>query len=91
LRRLLVLGATAVIRHARTKTAPDTAWLRGVLDRRPARLASVAQANKMARIVWALLTRAKATALRLQPRQQRPDGVEVSLPASVTAGRVRGW
>ena len=56
LRRLLVLGATAVIRHARTKVTADTAWLRGVLERRPARLASVAQANKTARIVWALLT-----------------------------------
>ena len=60
LRRLLVLGATAVIRHARTKTRPETAWLRGVLDRRPARLASVAQANKTARIVWALLTRGES-------------------------------
>lgn len=57
LRRLLVLGATAVIRHARTKTTADTAWLRGVLERRPARLASVAQANKTARIVWAVLVR----------------------------------
>ena len=67
LRRLLVLGATAVIRHARTKTTADTAWLRGVLERRPARLASVAQANKTARIVWAVLVkggsyRAPATA-----------------------------
>ena len=35
LRRLLVLGATAVIRHARTKITAQTAWLRGVLDRRP--------------------------------------------------------
>jgi transposase len=42
LRRLLVLGATAVIRHARTKVTAETAWLRGVLDRRPVRLASVA-------------------------------------------------
>jgi transposase len=57
LRRLLVLGATAVIRHARTKITAQTAWLRGVLDRRPVRLASVAQANKTARIVWALLAR----------------------------------
>jgi len=57
LRRLLVLGATAVIRHARTKSTPEAAWLKGVLERRPARLASVAQANKTARIVWALLTR----------------------------------
>jgi transposase len=56
LRRLLVLGATAVIRHARNQTTPGTAWLRGLLERRPVRLASVAQANKTARIVWALLT-----------------------------------
>ena len=57
LRRLLVLGATAVIRYARTKATTETAWLRSVLDRRPARLASVAQANKTARIVWALMAR----------------------------------
>jgi transposase len=55
LRRLLVLGATAVIRHARSKATAEFAWLRGVLDRRPAPLASVAQANKTARIVRALL------------------------------------
>ncbi len=60
LRRLLVLGATAVIRHARTKITAETAWLRGVLDRRPVRLASVAQANKTARIVWALLVRGES-------------------------------
>jgi transposase len=60
LRRLLVLGATAVIRHARSKATAEYAWLRGVLDRRPARLASVAQANKTARIVWALLARGEA-------------------------------
>jgi transposase len=60
LRRLLVLGATAVIRHARTKVTAETAWLRGVLDRRPVRLASVAQANKTARVVWALLARGES-------------------------------
>ena len=32
-------------------------WLRGVLERRPVRLATVALANKMARIAWALMTR----------------------------------
>ena len=60
LRRLLVLGTTAVIRHAWTKITAETAWLRGVLDRRPVRLASVAQANKTARIVWALLARGES-------------------------------
>jgi transposase len=57
LRRLLVLGATAVIRHARTKDTPEVMWLKSLLERRSARLASVARANKTARIVWALLVR----------------------------------
>ena len=57
LRRLLVLGAVAVIRHARTRSAAEAGWLKGLLERRPARLAAVAQANETARIVWALLTR----------------------------------
>ena len=33
------------------------AWTRGVLERRPARLATVALANKLARIAWAVMTR----------------------------------
>ena len=57
LRRLLVLGATAVIRRARTRTTLEAAWLKSLLERRPARLASVAQAHKTARIIWALLAR----------------------------------
>ncbi len=57
LRRLLVVGATAVIRHARTRSAAEAGWLRGVLERRPARLASVALANKTARIAWAVPAR----------------------------------
>ena len=31
--------------------------MRGLLERRPVRLATVALANKMARIAWALMTR----------------------------------
>ena len=57
LHRLLVLGATAVIRHAKTKSTTEATWLKGLLDRRPAKLVAVAQANKTARIVRALLTR----------------------------------
>ena len=57
LRRLLVAGATTVIRHARTRGAMEAGWLQGLLARRPARLALVAQANKAARVAWALLTR----------------------------------
>ena len=57
IRRLLVIGATSVIRFARSK-APGTAeWLKKLLERKSARLASVALANKMARIAWSVLTR----------------------------------
>jgi len=56
LRRLLVVGATAVIRHARAHPAKHP-WLMQLLARRPAKVAAVALANKMARIAWALLAR----------------------------------
>jgi transposase len=53
LRRLLVIGATAVIRAAKPdRTAP---WLMALLARQPKKLAAVALANKMARIVWAMM------------------------------------
>ena len=55
-----VLGATAVIRHSRGKSTAEAGWLKSLLERQPARLVSVAQANKMARIVWALLVRGEA-------------------------------
>jgi len=55
LRRLLVVGATAVIRHSKNKNTPLADWLRGLLEKKPVRLVSVALANKTARIAWALL------------------------------------
>jgi hypothetical protein len=58
LRRLLVLGVTAVIRHSRAKVGEN--WLRYLLERRPTMVAAVAQANKTARIVWALLARGES-------------------------------
>jgi transposase len=57
LRKLLVVGATSVIRRARTSDAASSAWLKGLLERRPARVVTVAQANKTARIAWAVLMR----------------------------------
>jgi transposase len=56
IRRLLVTGATAVIRMARQGN-PSKVWAARLLERKPARLVSVALANKTARIVWAVLTR----------------------------------
>ncbi|CAA7617481.1 IS110 family transposase [Magnetospirillum sp. SS-4] len=57
IRRLLVIGATSVIRYAQAKAPGEAEWLKRLLDRKPARLASVALANKMARIAWSVLTR----------------------------------
>jgi transposase len=57
LRKLLIVGMTAVIRSARRTKAPGFAWVNALLERRPARLVSVALANKAARIAWAILIR----------------------------------
>ncbi len=57
LRRLLMVGATSVIRRAGASETRTGAWVRSLLERKPARLTTVAVANKTARIVWAVLAR----------------------------------
>ena len=57
LRRLLVVGATSVIRRVGTNTSATGNWVRRLLERKPARVATVAMANKTARIAWAVLAR----------------------------------
>jgi transposase len=55
IRCLLVLGATAVIGHARPGRSIASAWLSSLLERKPRKLAAVALANKTARIAWAMM------------------------------------
>ena len=57
LRRLLIIGASAVARWAARKGVPVGSWLGRMLARKPPMLVRVALANKMARIVWALLAK----------------------------------
>jgi transposase len=57
LRRLLVIGASAVIKQALLRGAPAGSWLAQMLARKPRMLVAVALANKTARIVWALLAK----------------------------------
>jgi transposase len=57
LRRLLIIGASGVVRWARRKGVPAGSWLARMLARKPPMLVRVALANKMARIVWALLAK----------------------------------
>lgn len=57
IRRLLIIGAAAAIHHAVRRGVPPTSWLGRMLARKPRMLVTVALANKMARIVWALLVK----------------------------------
>lgn len=57
LRKLLVVGATAVLRHVKDGGAASKLWAQGLLAKKPFKVVAVALANKTARIVWALLMR----------------------------------
>lgn len=57
IRRLLIVGAMSLIRWiVRKGVLPDN-WLGHILGRKPRMVAAVALANKMARIIWAMMTR----------------------------------
>src|SRR5271169_4152909 len=56
LRRILVVGACAVLRYARHQPEKYP-WVTRLLERKPFRVVAVAVANKMARVAWALLAR----------------------------------
>jgi transposase len=55
IRRLLIVGAVAVVRWAARKSAPEGSWLARMLARKPKMLVAVALANRMACTAWALL------------------------------------
>ena len=57
IRKLLVLGATSMVYRAPQWNSALGGWIRKLLERRPVRLVTVALANKMARMAWALMTR----------------------------------
>lgn len=57
LRHLLVVGATAVVRYTRRKATTVGIWASQLLERKSARLVTVAVTNKVARIAWAVMAR----------------------------------
>jgi len=56
LRSLLTSGSSAVLRHVRYHDRARL-WLKNMLTRRPFKVVAVALANKIARVIWALLNR----------------------------------
>lgn len=67
LRKLLVVGATSLIRGAKYKPETADPRLVALLARKPVRVASVAMANKMARVVWAIMVRGEVYQARHVP------------------------
>ena len=65
LRQLLFVGAMSVVRFAKPGSKSASAWLLQLLERKPRKVAAVALANKMARIIWAMMARGEA--YRRQP------------------------
>ena len=57
LRRLLIIGASAVVRWVARNGAQAGSWIARMAARKPPMLVRVALANKMARVVWALMAR----------------------------------
>jgi len=57
LRQLIVVGMTSRVRQVANHPERADPWLADLLQRKPARLVTVAMANKTARIMWAVLTK----------------------------------
>ena len=57
IRRLLIIGAMTVSRWACRKAPPENSWLARMLARKPRMLVAIALANKMARSIWAMMTK----------------------------------
>jgi transposase len=57
LRGLFVAGALAVIRYAKVHGTKHRPWLTTLLTRRPTKVAAIALANKIARMVWAMMAK----------------------------------
>jgi len=57
LRRLLVIGMTSLVRRARAKPESVDPRIAAMLARKPARVVTVAAANRTARVAWAIMAR----------------------------------
>ena len=57
IRRLLIIGAMSRLNWLGRKSIPKGSWLARMLEKKPRMLVAIALANKMARAIWAMLTR----------------------------------
>jgi transposase len=57
IRRLLIIGAMSRLNWLGRKSIPEGSWLARLAARKPRMLVAIALANKMARTIWAMLTK----------------------------------
>lgn len=57
IRTLLVSGAMTVLQAVERFGTPNNGWLKRLLARKPRMVAAIALANKMARGLWAMITK----------------------------------
>jgi len=57
IRRLLIIGAMSRLNWLGRKSIPEDSWLARLAARKPRMLVAIALANKMARTIWALMTK----------------------------------
>lgn len=57
IRRLLIVGAMSRLNWMGRKTVPEGSWLARMIAKKPRMLVAIALANKMARTIWAMLTK----------------------------------
>ncbi len=60
LRRQLMHGARSLVRVAAGREHPPWAWINGLRGRRPFNVVVAAVANKLARMIWAMLSRGES-------------------------------
>ncbi|WP_315728295.1 MULTISPECIES: IS110 family transposase [unclassified Bradyrhizobium] len=56
LRHLLVIGARNVVRYPKARSRVGGGWIEALLARRRPMVVAIAVANKLARIIWAMMT-----------------------------------
>ncbi|MCC3306739.1 transposase [Sneathiella sp. HT1-7] len=64
IRRLVNIGAISRLNWLGRKSIPEGSWLARLRMRKPRMLVAIALANKMARTIWAMLTKDEATKIR---------------------------
>lgn len=57
IRRLLIIGAMSRLNWLGRKGVPEGGWIARITARKPRMLVAIALANKMARVIWAMLTK----------------------------------